>query len=57
MTAHKKKNLNKCDLGSWYSPNIMIGGMLFEQPIWLTTYMITIIYKEKVDICMETKVI
>jgi len=30
-------------------------GVLFEQPIWLTTYTTTIIYKEKVGICTETK--
>jgi len=32
-------------------------GVLFEQPIWLTTYMTTIIYKENVCICTETKTI
>jgi len=31
--------------------------VLFKKPIWLTTYVTTIIYKEKVDICTETKAI
>jgi len=30
-------------------------GVLFEQPIWLTIYMTTIICKEKISICTETK--
>jgi len=32
-------------------------GVLFEQPIWLITFMTTIIYKKKVGICTETKTI
>jgi len=31
--------------------------VLFEQLIWLTTYVSIIIYKEKVDICIKTKAI
>jgi len=32
-------------------------GVLFEQLIWLTIYVTIIIYKEKVGIYIETKII